>query len=168
MLACIGVGVGLHWGRTYSLSICCMACLINVAISESLATRLDKRCTGPVALEYSVSTRSLNSRKLPPQWILKGRAIVTETPHFRCARVKSIISRYDPNCTRPQLHVTVPAHSNFRTLCRLQICATTMGRALNTYAAWFPLLWPRDCFSGRISSGFGASRVVLIITGKNS
>jgi len=43
-----------------------MACLINVAISESLATRLDKRCTGPVALEYSVSTRSLNSQKHPP------------------------------------------------------------------------------------------------------
>jgi hypothetical protein len=29
---------------------------INVPISESLATRLEKRCT--VALEYSISTRS--------------------------------------------------------------------------------------------------------------
>jgi len=42
--------------------------LLNVGISESLATRLEKRRAGPVELKYSVSTRSFNSRRLIPQW----------------------------------------------------------------------------------------------------
>ena len=53
MLACPLVRKGV---APHSLSICCMGVFDQCGDFGILATRLDKRCTGPVALEYSVST----------------------------------------------------------------------------------------------------------------